>query len=227
MLQQTQSQTLEELTERLQRENQRAEWIKYNLKLATWVSFLIITFNWQYLAIRGIHPGWFLLVPPFLFGLRQEGFSRVRRRKVLAEAIIPLGEFQERAGLGTLLRFRRALVFTTEEECKLQALCVNPLHKLVPRATVDELERLGAEERKELVSLLKITLGPHFVRTRIIGASKEPSGKNIEFGIALFLALTTVKELGGEKSARLVVKRYEDERLREVAQEYLNSLRMP
>jgi hypothetical protein len=90
---------------------------------------------------------------------------------------------------------------------------------------VDELERLGKEERKELVSLLTITLGPHFVRTRLMGASKEPNGKNIEFGIALFLALTTLKEPGGEKSARLVLKRYSDERLREAAKEYLSALR--
>ena len=227
MLQRTQSQTLEEFTERLQHENERAEWIKYNLKLATWVSFLILTVSWQHLAIRGIHPGWFLLVPPFLFGLRQEGFSLARRRKVLAEAIIPLGTFQERAGLGTLLRFRRALVFTTEEERKLHALCVNPLHKLVPKATADELERLGKGERKELVSLLYITLGPHFIHTRLMGGSKEPNAKSNEFGIALFLALATLKEPGGERSARLVLRQYEDERLREAAQEYLNTLNMP
>jgi hypothetical protein len=226
MLQQTQTATLEDITERLQRENLRALWISRGLFLLALVSF----YYWCQLAApvkfyRSFSPLWFFIVPVLLAGLHQEGYRSGRRRRILEEAIVPLGLFQERAGLGTLLRFRRTLVFTTDEECKLQALCVNPLHKLAPRATVDELERLGKEERKELVSLLTITLGPHFVRTRLMGASKEPNGKNIEFGIALFLALTTLKEPGGEKSARLVLKRYSDERLREAAKEYLSALR--
>jgi hypothetical protein len=98
---------------------------------------------------------------------------------------------------------------------------VRPLHRLVPRATVDELERLGESECRELVALTYLTLGPHLVQTRLMGATKIPRAENIEFGIALFLALATLKQPGAEKSARFVLKRYANERLREAAQEYL------
>lgn len=214
MLQQTQTATLDELTERLQRENLRARWISRAIVVSALVSLVLLG---RYLSTL------FLLMLPFvLLGYQYEGYSSKRRRKVLEEAIVPLGSFQERGGLGALLRFRRTLIFTTTEENKLQVLCINPLYKLVPKATADELERLGKGERKELVSLLYITLGPHFIHTRLMGGSKEPNAKSNEFGIALFLALTTLKEPGGEKSARLVLKRYDDERLREAAQEYLS-----
>lgn len=222
MLQQSQPTTLEELTKRIQRENVHARTVsRWMVRLAVgcvlWCGILLLPSG----SYRAYSPLWPLLIATCLVGLSPESFRSRRRRKALAEAIGPLGLFQERAALGTLLRFRQTLIFTTDEECRLQALCVRPLHRLVPRATVDELERLDETECRELVALTYLTLGPHLVRTRLLGGTRADNVANISFGIALFLALATLRQPGAEKSARFVLEHYADERLREAAQEYL------
>ncbi len=46
-----------------------------------------------------------------------------------------------------------------------------------------------------------------------------------ELATAILLALASLKQPGGERSARRILTHFKNESLREAAQEYLNSLR--
>ena len=98
------------------------------------------------------------------------------------------------------------------------------LRRHLPRATEDEIQRLSPVARRYLASLLRPSLGSIWTQL-LFAPNQEPNMSQAELATAILLALASLKQPGGERSARRILTHFKNESLREAAQEYLNSLR--
>ncbi|WP_394793146.1 hypothetical protein [Armatimonas sp.] len=221
MLRQYEAEDLAPLAEQLRQENQRAKWITVGILLA----FLGIPLTCISLLFD---IGSEMIIAPFVAAtiILANALRRSKqRRRAFITAFLALSHRASRTEIEAILRMRTASFDSrAPEEGKLQAICDSLLRCYLPRATEDEIQRLSPEARRCLASLLRPSLGS--IWTQLIFAhNQEPNMSQAELATAILLALASLKQPGGERSARRILKHFKNESLREAAQEYLNSLR--
>jgi hypothetical protein len=210
MLRQYEAEDLAPLAEQLRQEN----------RLANRIALCVLVVGFCLLYALGIQSrlAFVVLLPAAI--LR----GSKRRRQAFTNARLALSQAMDRRGLGPLLQIRAACHRTSlTEASQLQNACDSILLRRLPRATDDELELLSAEERRILVSLLTESVGSIWT-SPVLKANQEPELSDAELAMAIFLVLASLKQPGGEKSARRVLKHFKNEALREAAQEYLKAV---
>ncbi len=222
MLRQYEAEDLAPLTEQLRQVNRRANWITLGLIVMLYgpLTFLVITGS-KFSPFRYTGPlaGW--LGVPLIKRVR----GSKRRRQMFTKAQQVLMQAMDRSTLGPLLQIRVECLNSSQlEATRLASTCDTFLLRRLPRATEDELLRLTPEERKILVRLLPHALGSPLTKPAF-QPNQEPNLSETEPATAILLALATLKQTGGERTARRILKHFKNESLREAAQEYLNSLR--
>ncbi|WP_309722729.1 hypothetical protein [Armatimonas sp.] len=119
--------------------------------------------------------------------------------------------------LSTVLTLSRALFplswWMGETESHVHFACLTTLHRILPRATTQDIATLSTEERQQLMVILNFFLN-------------TPTGwyLDTELPICIFLALASTRTTGLEKQAELTTERNLDPRLREAAREYLYAI---
>jgi hypothetical protein len=219
MLRQYEAEDLAPLAEQLRQENRRADWISLGLIVLLSLAFIAITIS-KLPTVRPLAPMTTLIGFPLINAIR--GYKR--RRKAFAKAHQALMQAMDRSTLGPLLQIRDAAKdYWLPEVTRLASTCDTFLLRRLPRATEDELADLSQNERKILIRLLPRALGSPLTKPAF-QPNQEPSLSEAEPATAILLALASLKQPGGERTARRILKHFKNEALREAAQEYLNSL---
>ena len=213
MLRQYEAEDLAPIVAQLRQENRRVNWITLGLIVVLYGPALLSP------SFRSLWPwaGW-VGIP-----LVNVVLGYKRRRKAFTKAHQALTQAMDRSTLGPLLQIRaECLNSSLPEVTRLASTCDTFLLRHLPRATEDELMRLTPEERKVLVRLLSQALGSRLTKPAF-QPHQEPSISEAESATAILLALISLKQPGGEKSARRILKHFKNEALREAAQEYLEA----
>ncbi len=217
MLRQYEAEDLAPLAEQLRQENRRALWISLGLIVVIYgpLAFLTVMFAaFQYKGPLLGYAGIWLIRLSRRYKLRRQTFTKAHQALMQA---------MDRSTLGPLLQIRaECLNSSLPEVTRLASTCDTFLLRRLPRATEDELLRLTSEERKILVRLLPRTLGNPLTKPAF-QPNQEPNLSEAEPATAILLALASLKQPGGERTARRILKRFKNEALREAAQEYLKA----
>ncbi|WP_309709915.1 hypothetical protein [Armatimonas sp.] len=167
------------------------------------------------------------LVVCLIFGNALSEVWRVRRH-TLDEAAALVGATTDRQAVASLLLLDRTCRLNSPTDYHVRAQINHALVRLLPRLTEEELHQLTPEQRAGLVQLTRLVF-THTLLTRqlFVPPPQFPTQRQVDFGVSLFLVLSSLKQPGAEATAQLVLTHYSNERLREAAQEYLNTLNMP
>ena len=218
MLRQYEAADLAPLAEDLHRENQRANWISLLGALA--FSALVLLLGYAFFG-KTFSLGGFMGMGAVRCANALRGNKR--RRQAFTKANHALSQAMDRSTLGPLLQMRSACQSSSLPEAqRLSGTCDTFLRRRLPRATEDELEQLSTEERKILARLLSQSLGGPLTKPAF-QPNQEPSLDEAELATPILLALTSLKQPGGEKSARRILRHFRNEALREAAQDYLKA----
>ncbi|WP_309722696.1 hypothetical protein [Armatimonas sp.] len=219
MLRQYEAEDLAPLAQRLRQENRRANWIALGVLVA--VSGLLIVVGFQ----NGVaFPFRLLQLVGLAIPLANASRGYKQRREAFLKAVQIVSQAMDRSTLGPLLQIRDTTRGSTlPEATRLASTCDTILRRRLPRATEDELLRLTPEERKILVRLLARALGSPLTKPAF-RPNQEPSLSEAEPATAILLVLASLKQPGGERTARRILKRFKNEALREAAQDYLKAM---
>lgn len=220
MLRQYEATDLAPLAEDLHRENRRAFWRSLGIVLVLYGVLSLIGVRMDPLNPFRFWSFGVVITTPLFRVVRHYK----RRQQAFTKAHHALTQAMDRSTIGPLLQMRAACQSSALSEAqRLSGTCDSLLRSRLPRATEDELELLSPKERKILVRLLPIALGSPLTKPAF-QPNQEPNASEAELATAILLALASLKQHGGEKSARRILKHFRDEALREAAQDYLNSL---
>ena len=212
MLRQHEAEDLAPLAEKLHQDTKRTRWLTLTFLLAVYA--LLIALGWvlKHDAFKFMGPSGLVTVLAINLVRRNK-----RRCQSYEDAVQALSQRASRMELEAILRLRAACFDShPPEEAKLQMVCETMLRRHLPRATEDELQRLSPEARRCLASLLHPSLGSIWTRPAF-APNQEPNASQTELATAILLALTSLRQPGGERSARRVLKHFKNEALREAA----------
>lgn len=152
-------------------------------------------------------------------------YFREARLTLLGRLQAYVTDAPERHDVDWILRLHHSCKPVLPEDGRTQEWCQSALRQLLPRLTCDELRHLSPQARQSLILLTRATLRRDWWEVFFLRPYTEPSNRRIDLGVILLLSLATLRQPGVEKEAREIVRRVQDERLGEAAQEYLGSLR--